>query len=202
VSVFSTTDSHEYLQYFISDENTLINTLLEEKRSNMNLLNIEASRIVRGNIRNGRRPYIEFEGARYQNEVLARTPDLIGKRLTLSINPEDLRSMLTYLPGGSELGILTAHGFWGRTPHTLEVRKAILALKHRRLLWYTTEQDPIQVYLDYLARQAPKSKAAAREYAKVQRMPKRRNNNPVQPVQSHIDEPEDQPQSIRKTFTY
>lgn len=192
----------EYLQYFISDENTLIKTLPEGKRSNMNLLNIEASRIVRGNIRLGRRPYIEYEGARYQNEVLARTPDLIGKRLTLSINSEDPRSLLAFLPGGSELGILTAHGFWGRTPHTLEVRRAILALKHRRLLWYTTEQDPIQVYLDYLATRSPKSKAAAREFAKVQRMPKRRNNHPVQPIESHVDEPDDQPQIIRKTFTY
>lgn len=192
----------EYLQYFIGDENTLINTLPEGKRSNMNLLNIEASRFVRGNIKTGRRPYIEFEGARYQNDVLARTPDLIGKRLTLSVNPEDLRSLVAYLPDGSELGILTALGFWGRTPHTLEVRKAILALKHRRLLWYTTEQDPIQVYLDYLATLSPKSKAAAREFAKVQRMPKSGNNRPVQPVESHVDEPDDQPQTIRKTFTY
>jgi hypothetical protein len=192
----------EYLQYFIGDENILVNTLPEGKRSNMNLLNIEASRIVRGNIKNGRRPYIEFEGSRYQNDVLARTPDLIGKRLTLSIDPEDIRSLVAYLPDGSELGVLTALGFWGRTPHTLEVRKAILALKHRRLIWYTTEQDPIQVYMDYLATQSPKSKAAAREFAKVQRMPKRGNNRPVQPVESHSDEPEDQPQTIRTTFTY
>jgi putative transposase len=192
----------EYLQYFIGDENILVNTLPEGKRSNMNLLNIEASRIVRGNIKNGRRPYIEFEGARYQNDVLARTPDLIGKRLTLSIDPEDIRSLVAYLPDGSELGILSALGFWGRTPHTLEVRKAILALKHRRLIWYTTEQDPVQVYMDYLATQSPKSKAAAREFAKVQRMPKRGNNGPVQPVESRVEEPEDQPQTIRTTFTY
>jgi len=192
----------EYLQYFIADEDTLVNTLPEGKRSNMNLLNIEASRIVRGNIKNGRRPYIEFEGTRYQNDVLARTPDLIGKRLTLSINPEDIRSLVAYLPDGSELGILTAHGLWGRTPHTLEVRKAILALRNRRLLWYTAEQDPIQVYLDYLAIQSPKSKVAAREFAKVQRMPKRGNNRPVLLVESHVDEPEDQPQTIRKTFTF
>ena len=168
----------------------------------MNLLNIEASRIVRGNFRLGRRPYIEFEGAHYRNDVLARTPDLIGKRLTLSVNPEDIRSLVAYLPNGSELGILTAHGFWGRTPHTLEVRKAILALKHRRLLWYTTEQDPIQVYLDYLATQSHKSKGAARKFANVQRMPKRGNNRPAQPDKSDVDKPEDESPAIRKTFTY
>ncbi|HYX72741.1 MAG TPA: hypothetical protein VE732_08220 [Nitrososphaera sp.] len=192
----------EYLQYFISDENILVRTLPEGKRSNMNLLNIETSRVVRGNINQGRRPYIEYEGARYQNDVLARTFDLVGTRLKLSVNPEDLRSLVAYLPNGSELGILTARGFWGRTPHTLEVRKAILKLKHRRLLWYTEEQDPIQVYIDYLATRATKSKAAAREFAKVQRMPKRGNNRPIRPVESEVEEPEDQPQTIWKTFTY
>ncbi|HEY0321392.1 MAG TPA: hypothetical protein VGC66_10580 [Pyrinomonadaceae bacterium] len=192
----------EHLQYFISDENLLVKTLPEGKRSNMNLLNIEANRVVRGNINQGRRPYIEFEGARYQNDVLARTFDLVGTRLRLSVNPEDLRSLVAYLPNGSELGILTARGFWGRTPHTLEVRKTILALKHRRLLWYTAEQDPIQVYMDYLATRAPKNKATAREFAKVQRMPKRGNNRPVKPVEPEVEEPEDQPQTIRKTFTY
>lgn len=193
----------EYLQYYVADGNNLIKSLLEEKRTNMKLLNIECTRIVRGNIREGRRPYIEFEGARYQNDVLARTPDLIGTRLTLSVNPDDPRSLIAYLPDGSELGTLTAHGHWGRTPHTLEIRKAILALRHRRLLWYTSEQDPIQVYLDYLAVQSGGSKAAASKFAKAQRIPKGDDGHADQLVEpdeeSHAD---DHPQTTRKTFTF
>lgn len=193
----------EYLQYYVNNENILVKTLPEERRTNMKLLNIEFTRIVRGNISSGRRPYVEFEGARYQNDVLARTPDLIGKRLTLSVEPDDIRSIKAYLPDGSELGILTAHGHWGRTPHTLEMRKAIMALKHKRLLWYTTEQDPIQVYLDYLATKSSKSKAATREYAKAQRTADRDKNQSAQPVEPKIDEhDESEPQVARKTFTY
>lgn len=192
----------EHLQYFINDENNLVKTLLEGKRPRMNLLNVEVTRVVRGNIRQGRRPYIEFEGARYKNDVLSRTPDLIGKRLTLIVNPDDIRSLVAYLPGGAEFGTLTAHRPWGRTPHTLEIRKAILALQHRRLLWYTSEQDPVQVYLDYLATQAG-SKTAARVFAKSQRLPQRDNNNEVQPVEPNVDSyDEGHSQVPRKTFTF
>jgi putative transposase len=193
----------EYLQYFVSDESHLIKTLPVEKRANTNLLNFEATRIVRGNIKQGRRPYIQFEGTRYQNDVLARTPDLIGKRLTLIVNPDDTRSLVAYLPDGSELGALTAHGHWGRIPHTLEVRKAILALRQKRLLCYTAEQDPVQVYLDYLANQSSGSKTATRQFAKAQRMPKVVGNRAARSVEPEVDEPEEnQPQITRKTFTF
>jgi hypothetical protein len=169
----------------------------------MTLLNIEAIRTVRGNIRQGRRPYIEYEGARYHNDILSRTPGLIGKRLKLIVNPDDLRSLVAYLPDGSEFGTLTAHRPWGRTPHTLEVRKAILALQHRRLLWYTAEQDPIQVYLDYLATRSGDSKAVVRNFAKAQRIPKRDDEYAAQPVELNVDSAdEDQPDITRKTFTF
>jgi hypothetical protein len=193
----------EYLQYFMNDEDTLVKTLPEERRPDMNLLSIEVTRIVRGNIKKGRRPYIEFEGVPYQNDVLSRTPGLIGKRLTLIVNPDDGRSLVAYLSDGSEFGALTAHRPWGRTPHTLEVRKAILALRHRRLLWYTAEQDPIQVYLDYLATQAGKSKATVREFAKTQRLPQRDDDHYVQTVEPNVDsDHEGQQQVTRKTFTF
>lgn len=193
----------EYLQYFFNDENTLVKSLPEGKRTRMNLLNIEVVRIVRGNLRRGRRPYIEFEGVRYQNDVLSRTPDLIGKKLTLIVNPDDVRSLVAYLPNGSEFGTLTATRPWGRTPHTLEIRKAILALRHRRLLWYTAEQDPIQVYLDYLAIHSGNSKAAAREFAKAQRMPKSEDDHTNGVVESDVDpRDEDQPPTHRRTLNF
>jgi len=193
----------EYLQFFVSDEDNLVKTVPEGKQVRMNLLNIEFTRVIRGNIQQGRRPYIEFEGVHYQNDVLSRTPGLIGKRLTLIVNPDDVRSLLAYLPDGAEFGTLTAHRPWGRTPHTLEVRKAILALRHRRLLWYTSEQDPVQVYLDYLATQAGSSKLAAREFAKVQRLHRRGDNHSVQVVEPNVDSyDERQPEVTRKTFTY
>jgi hypothetical protein len=193
----------EYLQYFINDESSLVKTLPEGKRTNMNLLNIEFTRVVRGNVTQGKRPYVEFEGVRYRNDILSRTPSLIGERLMLVVNPDDIRSMVAYLPNGSEFGMLTAHRPWGRTPHTLEVRKAIMALRHKRLLWYTSEQDPIQVYLDYLGTQPIESKATTRKFAKAQRMIKRDDDQSVQPVEPNVNlHDEDQSQTPRKTFIF
>lgn len=193
----------EYLQYFVSDDNYLVKTLPEGRRTNMDLLSIEVARTVRGNIKQGRRPYIEFEGVRYHNDILSRSPGLIGKRLTLMVNPDDVRSLLAYLPDGAEFGTLTAHRPWGRIPHTLEVRKAILTLRHRRLLWYTAEQDPIQVYLDYLATQAGNSKTAVREFAKAQRLPRRDDDHDVRTTEPNVDSyDEGQLQVTRKTFTF
>src|SRR6185436_8241964 len=107
------------------------------------------------------------ENVRYQNEVLARSPDLIGTKLTLHVDPDDLRCIKAFLPDGTELGILTAHGAWGRIPHALETRRAIMSLRHRKLIAYTEADDPMQVYHDYLSKEALKKKSARAKYAKT-----------------------------------
>lgn len=193
----------EYLQFFVNEEDNFILTVPEAKRGSLNLLNIKVTRVVRGDIRVGRKPYIEFEGTRYQNDVLARTPDLIGALLTLSVDPDDPRSLMAYLPDGSEFGSLTAHGVWGRVPHTLETRKAILALRHRRLLWYTESQDPVQVYMDYLATQATGHKKAVRKYVKTQRSVKNTAVAPLPPTEPQREESDEhESPELLKTLTF
>jgi putative transposase len=161
----------EHLGILLQDEQAkqMIRRLPEMKRKNLQLLNMEVSRVVRGNMRRGRRPYVEFEGVRYTSPVLSRSPELIRKRLRLIVNLDDARTALAFLPNGAELGFITAHGIWGRKAHTLEVRKAIFALRRRKLIHYIEGVDPIQVYLDFLATKARKSKSAAREHAKTKR---------------------------------
>lgn len=156
----------ELMEQFAADDESLINRIPEDQRNQLGLLNVEFRRSVKGNIEDGRRPYINCEGARYRNEILARSPELIGQRLTLVMDPEDPRSVTAFFPDGAELGVLTANGFWGVTPHTLEMRKAILSLIKKRHLYIAENQDPIPVYLDYLAT-AKKSKATARAHAKA-----------------------------------
>ena len=156
----------ELMEQFAADDNSLINKIPEEQRNQLGLLNVEFRRSVKGDIKEGRRPYVNCEGARYRNEILARSPELIGQRLTLVMDPDDPRSVTAFFPDGAELGVLTANGFWGITPHTLEMRKAILSLIKKRHLYIVENQDPIPVYLDYLAT-AKKSKATARAHAKA-----------------------------------
>ncbi|HBB89504.1 MAG TPA: hypothetical protein DC047_18015 [Blastocatellia bacterium] len=158
----------EYLRYFTDRDDFLLRTVPERDRHNLSLLNFSTTRVVRGNVKKGTAPYVEYLGVRYRNEVLVKTPELIGVRLDLSVNPDDMRSLVAYLPDGSELGVLTAHGLWGRTPHTFEMREAILELKHKQLLFYTEQQDPIHVYMDLLTTQ--KNKGSANKLAEARQV--------------------------------
>jgi putative transposase len=185
----------EHLGILLEDEEMkdMIRKLPASRRNNLRLLDMEVSRQVRGSMKDGRRPYVEFESVRYTSSILARSPELIGKRLRLSVDPESASKVCAYLPSGAELGVLTARGVWGRTPHTLEARKAIFVLRHRKLIRYTERDDPIQIYMDHLAREALKNKAAAREYARIQRAARRAVTPTKLPKPSpvpKIDQPE------------
>ena len=167
----------EHLEYFINSDSIILpRQLLKEQRNHLNLLNIQLLRVVRGNRQNGTGAHINFEGVRYRSDVLSRSPDLIGQPLTVVVDPEDIRSVFAFLPSGAEFGVLTAQGKWGRTPHTLEMRQATLALRNKKLIWYAETDDPVQVYLDYLGREALKSKNARRKYASVMQANKRRKS--------------------------
>lgn len=205
----------EHLRYFTDREDFFLRTLPEQERNNLSLLNFNTTRVVRGNVERGTAPYVEYMGVRYRNEVLVRTPELIGVRLDLSVNPDDLRTLVAYLPDGSELGVLTAHGFWGRTPHTYEMREAINELKHKKLLFYTEQQDPIHVYMDLLT--AQKTKGSANRLAEARQALANaeapaaappRGSTPVTgagaspPVQRSKERKRKVPAVIRKTLTF
>ena len=161
----------EHLGMLLLDDDVKqrIRKLPEIKRHNVPLLHFEITRKVCGNLSRSRRPYIQYENVRYTSAVLARSPELVGKKLRLVVDPEDVRLVKAFLPNAAELGFLTGHGMWGWTPHTLEMRQAISKLRHKKLLHYTERDNPSHVYLDSLAKRALTSKSAAREYAKHRR---------------------------------
>ena len=158
----------EMLEYFIVNEGCEFRAVPEQKRQDLALLHIRVVRCIRGDVTQGKCPYVEFEGVRYYNDVLRHSPDLVGENLSLLVDPDDLRCVTAYLEDGREFGVLAAHGFWGRTPHSLTVRKAINKLRARKLIFYTDTEDPILVYMDYLNRQAQTSKRARGQSAKLQ----------------------------------
>ena len=162
----------EYLDYFIHSDNILPRQVPNHQRRNLELLNVQTTRFVRGGRAQGRTPFINFEGVRYRNDILSRSYDLIGSKLTLIVDTTDVRSVKAILPNGAEFGVLTAQGIWGRVPHGLEMRKAILKLRHKNLIHYTESDDPIQVYMDYLSQSAGKNKTSRRKMAAVQRVQK------------------------------
>ena len=50
---------------------------------------------------------------------------MIGTRVTIRYDLRDLRTITAGLPSGESLGVLAAQGAWGRTPHSLQTRRAI-----------------------------------------------------------------------------
>lgn len=151
---------------FAADENGLRNTIPEDQRHKLGLLDIEFTKTIRGDVAAGRRPYVDCEHARYRNDVLARNVDLIGTKVQIVMDPEDPRSVTAYLPNGAELGVLTANKIWGIAPHTLEMRKAIHVLKKQRLLFLSDNEDPVPAYMKYLA-EAANNKKNTQAYAKA-----------------------------------
>lgn len=141
----------------------------EKDRDTATFLVHRDMRTVRGDMKKSRRPYIEYENAVYRNEVLSRSPHLIGSKLTLHVNRRDLRCIKAFLPNGAEIGILTAQGGWGRTPHSLETRRAIGSMRNRKVLVLNEMDDPIAVYHDHMASEALTKKRARPRFEEARR---------------------------------
>lgn len=153
--------------------------LLPEERDKVAFLCIETIRTVKGSIKKGRRPYIQYENVRYTNELLLRSPGLIGKKLDLVIDIDDIRFLKAYLPDGSELGKLVASGYWGKTKHSLAIRKAIYQLKNRKLIHFTNKDDPIQIYDNYLREKAITHKAYRAKLAEFEKTTVEMDNSKI-----------------------
>ncbi|MUT67101.1 hypothetical protein [Paenibacillus sp. NEAU-GSW1] len=183
--------------------------LQENKRSEFTFTQVEQPRTIRGNIRTGKRPYIEYMGVEYRNDLLAQSTHLINTKVTVHVNVDDLRTIRIYLPDGSEFGELVAAGKWSLTSHSLQMRKAINMLKAKRLIHFTQWDDPIFVYHEYLLSQTKhKKKVTANKIAKVQQVIRKSNEEEGKPrseelVKQHeeingLDKAREQQEKLKK----
>ena len=160
----------ERLQFFVSQPSVIIPKLDESKRRRLHMFDYRIARTIRGNIKDGKRPYIQVDGVRYTSDVLSQQPELIGKKVALYIDPQDGRFAHAYFAeNGSELGLLEAKGYWGRTPHSLETRRAILEGKFRQFEHDIEKNDPIHDYLDQRAKEALDEKKTRKRFLKATR---------------------------------
>ncbi|EST55777.1 hypothetical protein T458_00055 [Brevibacillus panacihumi W25] len=186
-----------------------------EEQSEISFLTLEAKRNVVGNAKYGKRPHIEYEGVTYHNEILSRSPDLVGTKLTIFVNIEDLRFVRAFLPCGSELGILTAKGKWGVTPHSLKTRKAINQLKREKVITIMSMDDPIDIFLRYLEKRGVNDKRSRTKLGHLQYQNKehalKQENVPAEPsvIVSDLDKqleqnggPEQITRKLRRTIVY
>ncbi|WP_338539536.1 hypothetical protein [Paenibacillus tundrae] len=164
----------ELLEKRIQLRGLLPRRLEEEKRSEMLFMQTQINRTVRGSLVTGRKPYIQYEGVEYRSEKLANSAHLIKQELIIHVNVDDLRTIKAFLPDGSEFGYLTASGRWSLTPHSLQTRRAINSLVQRRLIHYTTWDDPIFVYTDYLLSKENSKKSTINKITQVKEVSKQK----------------------------
>ncbi|WP_281201413.1 hypothetical protein ACLBKW_09000 [Bacillus altitudinis] len=146
-----------------------VRKISEEKRNEVVFFHMKVERTIKGNKDKSRKPHINFEGVKYSNEILSRSYELIGTKLTLLINMEDLRTVQAFLPDGSEFGVFTAFGKWGVTPHDLKTRKMINKLRKRKMIHLLQEDDPIDVLTQHLEKEARKNKNSRNTLATLNR---------------------------------
>jgi hypothetical protein len=118
------------------------------------------SRPVRGNLAQGRRPYVRVDDVMYTNQMLANCPSLIGRPVTVHIDSNDMRHVKAFLPDGQPLGILMAQSGWSRIRHSRQMRKLINQLRKTRQLIRSPGEDWVEAYLHTRTREAAKAAVA------------------------------------------
>lgn len=83
---------------------------------------------ITGSTKDGVRPRVYFANTYYTSEYLSNNWDLLGKKVRLHVNPNDVSSVVAYTEEGAYLGTLLAAEEWGRAPHTLESRTQVARL--------------------------------------------------------------------------
>lgn len=157
----------EYLTRKVVHQKELVRVIPESERDFLAFIGLTKAVKVCGDRRKGRRPYVNLWYVHYTNEVLARSYDLVGKKLNVTVNIEDLRVVKAFFESGAELGTLTAARPWNLQPHSLKVRQEIYRLIDDGALRVDTNTDPVTAYLRYLASQ--QGRRATSTYARVQR---------------------------------
>lgn len=157
----------EAMQYYLAREPGRFYPLSRAKRQELCLFYESKVVTVRGNAAKGERPHINFENCRYSNEILSNSSNMIGKKITLYYSSRDMRKVHAFLMNGEEFGLLYAESKWRYTKHSLQTRRAIVSLMRQRKLVCIGEDDPVEAYIAYKRKTAPKSKKDATDLARV-----------------------------------
>lgn len=158
----------EAMSYHLNKPDEFIRTLPKMQRSNLCLLQEARVVPIRGSLKQGVRPHINFCEVRYSSDILSNNPALIGQKVRIYFDVRDIRVVKAFFEDGSELGILTAARPWCYTPHSLRVRQEINRLKREGKLKYREGDDPVEAWTKYKRAQAKTSKRAANALAKHQ----------------------------------
>ena len=141
----------EHIKYFVESENFFLRYLPQSHRREAFMFAQRVTKTVRGDMTDGRRPYIQLDRAKYSSPILAELGNLMGTDIIIEINEDDYRYVKAFLANGAEIGFLTAQGRWGITKHSVRTRRTINSLIAKRILVISEHQDPVRAFLDSLS---------------------------------------------------
>lgn len=154
----------DYLRRYHREIPAIYRTVPAAEREHWSLKHMWEDATIRGK---DKPPYVQYQGVEYRNQALISNPGLIGKKVSLRVNVDDLRVIEIFLNGGS-LGKLRAAGRWALTKHSLKTRQLILKLvkdKEIRL----DGQDPVVATTQHLQRKATRNRKAANQLERLRR---------------------------------
>lgn len=148
------------------------------KRKVYELTNITEIKTIRGSVKNGKRPYITYKGTEYRNEILSQSMGLIGQKLIIDVNPDDISTIRGFFADGIELGVLTAVGEWGKRSHSLKTREEALKLANYNKQKNNPFYAPLTELENELNERAVNERRARTKAARIRAEQKKELNEP------------------------
>lgn len=159
----------QYLKFVASRGD--IKLLYADPNSVQSILSFRKKCIVRGGVAEGRRPYVNFEGARYSGETLGQRHDLVGSYIwVVNHFEDDARVAESSTLDGLSLDILRAAPPWHKLPHSLTVRRAINSCVRQRMFSIASGADAIETFLDFCEQQKDKKLPIHPAYLEARRI--------------------------------
>ena len=116
---------------------------------------------IKGSAKQGRRPYIFYKGATYRSDIISTSYAYAGKKVILSINPDNIQTIDVYdSDTGEFIDTVEATGGWGQTPHSLRTRNAANKRMRKNMKTNTTYpfEDPVMALREELEAKAKSSR--------------------------------------------
>lgn len=157
----------EYLRTYYREVPAITRHVPLAEREGFSLKELWVEVTIRGSVDDEKRPYVQYEGARYRNDVLASSPEFIGRDLLFLVAVDDIRQVKAFWPDGRDFGVLHAQGRWALSRHSLKTRRLILQLvrEHEVNIGY---RDPVRAVIAYLEQKAKDAKWARNQLARIQ----------------------------------
>ncbi|QXH59324.1 hypothetical protein [Pseudomonas azerbaijanorientalis] len=121
-----------------------------DMRQSLGVVSVKSTRTVKGGVKDGHRPYINFKRARYTSTRLMDSSDLVGGKIIIEVNESDIRVVQGFLENGAPIGPLTVQGDWAELPHSLRTRDKINSLMFRKVIFRTSGVSIIATYKRHL----------------------------------------------------